>query len=133
MARHIELGLEPIGYLAGPADRASGDDGHVRRPVLGELDEIEAILHGAVVDEVAICLPRGPRGLVDPIARLCEEEGKIVRIPMVEPGLTLPGGRARGVRRGPVLSLVYGPDRTLGLIAKRADRHPARAASGWWS
>ena len=61
MARHIELGLEPIGYLAGPADRSSGDDQGVRRPVLGELNEIETILHGAVVDEVAICLA-GPIG-----------------------------------------------------------------------
>jgi exopolysaccharide biosynthesis polyprenyl glycosylphosphotransferase len=120
MARHIELGLEPIGYLAGPADQASGDDGHVRRPVLGELNEIEAILHGAVVDEVAICLAAADHAMVEPIARLCEDEGRVVRIPMVEPGLMLPGGRLEEIEGVSVLSLVYGPDRTLGMIAKRA-------------
>ena len=120
MARHIELGLEPIGYLAGPADRASGDDQGVRRPVLGELNEIETILHGAVVDEVAICLAVPDRAMVEPIARLCEDEGRVVRIPMVGPGLMLPGGRLEEIEGMAVLSLVYGPDRTLSMLAKRA-------------
>ena len=120
MARHIELGLEPIGYLAGPADRSSGDDQGVRRPVLGELNEIETILHGAVVDEVAICLAGPDRAMVEPIARLCEDEGRVVRIPMVGPGLMLPGGRLEEIEGMAVLSLVYGPDRTLSMLTKRA-------------
>ena len=120
MARHIELGLEPIGYLAGPADRSSGDDQGVRRPVLGELNEIETILHGAVVDEVAICLAVPDRAMVEPIARLCEDEGRVVRIPMVGPGLMLPGGRLEEIEGMAVLSLVYGPDRTLSMLTKRA-------------
>ncbi len=120
LGRHAELGLDPIGHLAGPEDRANGDDGRVRRPVLGDLHEIEAILHSTVVDEVAICLPVGERAMVEPIARLCEDEGRVVRIPIVGPGLMLPGGRMEEVEGVEVLSLVYGPDRTLGMLAKRA-------------
>ncbi len=58
--------------------------------------------------------------MVEPIARLCEDEGRVVRIPMTGPGLMLPGGRIEEIEGMAVLSLVYGPDRTLGMIAKRA-------------
>ncbi len=120
IARHMELGLEPVGYLAGPADRTSGDDQRVQRPVLGDLHDIESILHGTVVDEVAICLSGADRAMVEPITRLCENEGRVVRIPMVGPGLMLPGGSVEEIEGMAVLSLVYGPDRTLGMLAKRA-------------
>ena len=58
--------------------------------------------------------------LVGPITRLCADEGRIVRIPTNETGLTLSGARVEqfdGIR---VMSLVYGPDRALALMAKRA-------------
>ena len=71
------------------------------------------------MDEVAICLSVEDIRLVEPIARLCEEEGRIVRIPLVDVAMTLPGGRVEDLDGVPVLSLVYGPDRTLGLIVKR--------------
>ncbi|TAM69732.1 MAG: sugar transferase, partial [Chloroflexota bacterium] len=70
---------------------------------------------------VAICLPATWLGLVEPIARLCQEEGKIVRIPADEvAGLTLPGGRLEDFDGMAVLSLVYGPDRIIGLVLKRS-------------
>ena len=55
-----------------------------RRPVLGTVDEIQDVLHGTVVDEVAICLGLEDWSLVEPITRLCEDEGRIVRIPLTE-------------------------------------------------
>jgi len=115
--RHRELGLRVIGHLA----VSSGGPATVgRRPVLGMIDGIEDVLHGQVVDEVAICLPAADIALIEPITRLCEDEGKIVRIPMGELGLTLPGGRLEEFDGIPILSLVYGPDRALALILKRA-------------
>jgi len=90
-----------------------------RRSTLGTVDDIEMILHGRVVDEVAICLAPEHVAFVEPITRLCEEEGKIVRIPVGELGLTLPGGRTEEFDGIPVLSLVYGPDRVLALAGKR--------------
>jgi lipopolysaccharide/colanic/teichoic acid biosynthesis glycosyltransferase len=69
---------------------------------------------------VYVCLPLASFGLIEPVTRLCEEEGKVVRIPMAEPGLVLPGGIVEDFDGIQVLSLVYGPDRTLGLLGKRA-------------
>jgi exopolysaccharide biosynthesis polyprenyl glycosylphosphotransferase len=114
--RHRELGLRVIGHLAvtpgGPVTVGP-------RPVLGSVDDIEEILHGRVVDEIAICLPTEHVALIEPIARLCEEEGKIVRIPGDEIGVTLSGARLEEFDGIPVMSLVYGPDRAVALLVKR--------------
>ena len=117
--RHVELGLRPIGHIVGPHDRASGTDRDVQRPILGALDEIEQILHGTVVDEVAICLAIEDRALVEPITRLCEDEGRVVRIPIGESTLIIAGGRVEDFDGISVLSLVYGPDRIIGIAMKR--------------
>ena len=114
---HRELGLRVIGHLTGSAGPLPTDT--VRRPILGPAEAVARILHEQVVDEVAICLPVEDIRLVEPIARLCEEEGRIVRIPLDDVALSLPGGRVEDLDGQPVLSLVYGPDRTLGLIVKR--------------
>ena len=121
--RHRELGLRVIGHLsadrlehpvASLAAESLGD-----RPVLGTLDSIEDVLHGTVVDEVAICLPAESIAFVEPITRICEEEGKIVRIPLVDYSVSLPGGRVEDFDGLKILSLVYGPDRVVGLLLKR--------------
>ena len=117
--RHRELGLQPIGHLASAHDRANRGDRHVHRPILGDISDIEDILHRSVVDEVAICLTVDDLEVVEPIARLCENEGRVVRIPMAQPGPVLPGGTLEEFDGIQVLSLVYGPDRTIGMIAKR--------------
>jgi exopolysaccharide biosynthesis polyprenyl glycosylphosphotransferase len=115
--RHREMGLHVIGHLAvspgGPLLVG-------RRPVLGTIDDIEDVIHGRVVDEIAICLPASELALVEPTARLGEEEGKIVRIPVGETRLSLQGARVEDFDGQPVLSLVYGPDRAVALIIKRA-------------
>jgi exopolysaccharide biosynthesis polyprenyl glycosylphosphotransferase len=120
--RRRELGLIVIGHVAVAGDQFDDDAAEPTvgaRPVLGTLDDIEEILHGRVVDEVAICLTADHAALVEPIARLCEEEGRIVRIPLGELGVTLQGGRVEEFDGGLVLSLVYGPDRALALAGKR--------------
>jgi exopolysaccharide biosynthesis polyprenyl glycosylphosphotransferase len=113
--RHRELGIRVIGHLRWPNERQYDP----RRPILGTVDDIETILHDRVIDEVAICLPASAGRLVETITRLCEEEGKIVRIPLTEVGVMVPGGRIESYDGISVQSLVYGPDRILGLIAKR--------------
>jgi exopolysaccharide biosynthesis polyprenyl glycosylphosphotransferase len=119
--RHRELGLRVIGHLSLAAEPPGAARAAMvgPRPLLGSLDDIEEILHSRVVDEVAICLAPEQLAIVEPITRLCEEEGKIVRIPIGETGLTLPGGRVEEFDGGLVLSLAYGPDRALALAAKR--------------
>ncbi len=117
--RHPDLAMNIIGHLAAPDDPAN-EQARLVRPVLGSIDQVEAILHEQVVDEVFVCLPISDLRLVEPVTRLCEEEGKVVRIPIAEPGLVLPGGLVEDFDGIQVLSLVYGPDRTLGLLGKRA-------------
>ena len=113
--RHRELGIRVIGHLAVHGSlRVAG-----KRPVLGSMDDIETVLHDRIVDEVAVCLPADDLHWVEPVARLCEEVGKIVRIPLDDVPVSLPGGRVEDFDGGKVLSLVYGPDRAVGLVAKR--------------
>jgi len=119
VAGHVELGLRPIGYLAGPHDPAPGEGSGLRRPILGGVDDIQRVLHGTVVDEVAICLTVDDWPLVEPITRLCEDEGRVVRIPVTPATLIIPGGRLEDFHGISILSLVYGPDRIIAIAVKR--------------
>lgn len=109
-----ELGLSVIGHL-----RDADEDPAVTRPVLGTIEDLERILHSSVVDEVAVCLPLAQSAHIDEITRLCEEEGKIVRIPMNVLEHTLSVGKIEVVEGLPIYSIVSGPDRFVGLLAKR--------------
>ena len=112
---HRELGLRVIGFL----DASDEFDPPGQWDRLGTLDDLEKVLHERVVDEVAICLPFSQWSLIDAIAHLCEEEGKIVRIPMDVLERAISAGRVEDLDGTPVFSLVSGPDRTLALAAKR--------------
>src|SRR5207245_324885 len=111
---HLELGLRVEGFL---------DDEEFELPrrwrYLGPMDRLERVLHDQVVDEVAICLPFSQWNLIDAIAHLCEEEGKIVRIPMDMLDRAIASGRVEDLDGTPVFSLVSGPDRALALVLKR--------------
>ena len=132
--RHPELGLRIIGFLAVPggagagaaASRDTGSNaahGSVAEwtgpDVIGYVDDIVDILHGQIVDEVAICLPRAAWAFADPITSLCAEEGRIVRIPIDGGSPVLYTGRVEDFDGMQVLSLVHGPDRAAALFLKR--------------
>jgi len=110
-----DLGLAIVGHLTGPRDTQRA----VRRPVLGTIDEIGDIFHGQVVDEVAICLSPQDWEYVEPVTRICEEEGKIVRVSMRALGGALSGGRYDELGSTPIITFLYGPDRILSLAFKR--------------
>lgn len=141
LERRHELGLQVVGHLewrAGdgprgtpdpPEDDGSDASASITRPMLGHVNDIEQVLHAHVVDEVVICLPPPAWGLIEAITRLCEEEGKIVRIPLADGAFDLPGARHEEFEGVPVLSLVYGPDRALALLAKRLIDIVASAAA----
>jgi exopolysaccharide biosynthesis polyprenyl glycosylphosphotransferase len=112
---HRELGLRVLGFLDPDPEMATTG----RWPVLGTLDDLERVLHSTIVDEVAICLPLSMWDRIDAIAGLCEEEGKIVRIPMDIMDRAISVGRVEDLDGTPVFSLVSGPDRVLALAAKR--------------
>ncbi len=114
---HPELGLVVIGHLQG-----SPEDNGVRldRPLLGPIDSLEEVLHTRIVDEVAICLPFAMEELIEQAAQLCEQEGKVVRIPLAPVERVLRLGRMESFDGIGVYSLANGPDRALSLLVKRA-------------
>ena len=113
---HPELGLVVIGHL-----QAGEDDNGVRlnRPRLGTVDDLEAILHSRIVDEVAICLPFSMEGLIEQASHLCAQEGKVVRIPVTPVERVLSLGQLETIDDISIYSLSNGPDRAIGLLAKR--------------
>jgi exopolysaccharide biosynthesis polyprenyl glycosylphosphotransferase len=111
---HAELGLRVIGFLDDVTPPGTGG-----WPFLGPLDSLQATLHERIVDEVVICLPFSMWSLIDEITHLCEEEGKIVRIPMDVLEHAISAGRIEELDGTPVFSLVSGPDRELALATKR--------------
>jgi exopolysaccharide biosynthesis polyprenyl glycosylphosphotransferase len=115
VAAHRDLGLAVVGHLAGARDTKRG----LRRPVLGSLDDIEDVLHSMVVDEVAVCLSPQDWEYAEAITRICEDEGKIVRISMRALGGALSGGQYEELGNTPIVTFLYGPDRMIGLLLKR--------------
>jgi exopolysaccharide biosynthesis polyprenyl glycosylphosphotransferase len=111
---HKELGLRIRGFL---------DEEIWELPngweYLGPLDRIEHFLHDEVVDEVAISLPFSQWDRVNAIAHLCEEEGKIVRVPVDVLDRAFAYGRVEELDGTPVYSMITGPDRIAALIVKR--------------
>ena len=113
--RHPELGLHVTGFLRAGDDEPIGIDG----PILGSIDDIPAMLHEDVIDEVAICLPASEWKLIEPMTVLCRDEGKAVRIPLHDIGLAWPTGRVEEFDGVPILSHAQVPDQALSLVAKR--------------
>jgi exopolysaccharide biosynthesis polyprenyl glycosylphosphotransferase len=113
---HAELGLVVIGHL-----KADPSDGGVvlDRPLLGMLDDLEAVLHSRIVDEVAICLPFSMEDLIEEAVYICEQEGKVVRMPVAPVERALTTGRLESIDGVGVYSLANGPDRAVGLFLKR--------------
>ena len=112
---HRELGLRVVGFL----DDSPSYDLPPGWNYFGKLEQLEDLLHSRTVDEVAICLPFSQWSLIDAITHLCEEEGKIVRIPMDVLDRAITVGRVEDLDGTPVFSLVSGPDRVAALAAKR--------------
>jgi exopolysaccharide biosynthesis polyprenyl glycosylphosphotransferase len=113
---HAELGLVVIGHL-----KADPSDGGVvlDRPLLGMLDDLEAVLHSRIVDEVAVCLPFSMEDLIEEAVYICEQEGKVVRMPVAPVERALTTGRLESIDGVGVYSLSNGPDRAVGLFLKR--------------
>jgi exopolysaccharide biosynthesis polyprenyl glycosylphosphotransferase len=113
---HRELGLRIIGFL----DDEPPTDLPAKWRYLGAIDQIEELLHSQVIDEVALCLPFIEWDRMNALAHLCEEEGKIVRVPVEMLDRAFATGRFEDLDGTPVYSLVSGPDRAVALVVKRA-------------
>lgn len=109
---HPELGLQVVGFV--------GDDRWAAaQPILGPLSRFPEIVHSNVVDEVAICLRDPDFARIEQVVRLCEEEGRIVRMPVPIPRLALATSHVEDLDGTPVLSFVINPRTALALVLKR--------------
>jgi lipopolysaccharide/colanic/teichoic acid biosynthesis glycosyltransferase len=91
----------------------------VSRPILGSLDDIEAIFHDRVVDEVAVCLPPTAARWLEPVTRLAADEGKTVRIPLDPVEAVLTRAYQEEFEGFLVRSLVHDEQHEVALVAKR--------------
>ena len=73
----------------------------------------------SVADEVAVCLEPSDRSRLEAIVSLCVAQGKTVRLPLEIPTVALTSGHVEELDGTPVVSLISGPDRELGLAVKR--------------
>ena len=112
---HSELGLVVVGFLDDDQDFELPGSWRYR----GRFSDLEDVLKSTVIDEVAVCLPFSRWELVDPVVGIAEDLGKIVRVPMDVLDRSFTSGRVEELDGTPVFSLVSGPDRLLGLAAKR--------------
>lgn len=111
---HSVLGLVVIGMLGDEPDEST-----TRWPYLGQIEAFDRVMRTNVVDEVAICLPASETPMVEAIARICQEEGKLVRIPLDVPKVETGRRFVEDLDGTAVLSFVRGPDQLLGLATKR--------------
>ena len=71
-------GIEIVGFL--DPDPTMVGKTILGAPILGTLDEISTVLKDQVVDEVVLAIPRSLIGVVEKVARACEEEGVRIRL-----------------------------------------------------
>lgn len=112
---HRALGIRVIGHLAAPGE----DVASVTRPILGDVDEIAHVLHRRPIDEIGICLPASSTALAEAATRLGTEEGKVVRVPSVPVETSMTDRWTEEFDGLLVHSVMSGPPRAVGLIAKR--------------
>ena len=102
-------------------------------------------IHGHVVDEVAICLVTEDWARIKSVTALCESEGKIVRMPVPIPRLSIATSHVEDLDGTPVLTLLTGPRRpsrsgvsehstSSGARSVSPSFHPCCSVSRWrWS
>jgi len=109
---HPDLGVRVVGYLGEPEVLLGARH-------LGGVDDLARVLTAYVVDEVSICLPFGEWATIELVSEVCEEQGKLVRIPIESPERVIDRGRLEHLEGFPVLTLATGPEQTAALALKR--------------
>jgi exopolysaccharide biosynthesis polyprenyl glycosylphosphotransferase len=111
LQRHAALGYRVIGYLGTPST--------VVPVVMAPLDDVESIIHESVVDEVVAALGPDELAYLEPVAALCNQEGKRLRVVLQQGLAPLSGGRLETLGSHEILTISNGPDRLIGMAVKR--------------
>ena len=76
--KNIDWGLDIVGLIADEEEIAASEKNGLR--ILGNLNDIESVLHSQIVDEVIICVPIDKFGQIREVIECCEREGVQIRI-----------------------------------------------------
>jgi exopolysaccharide biosynthesis polyprenyl glycosylphosphotransferase len=111
---HSVLGIRVIGFLGDspPSEEAEA-------PYLGRMAELPRVLHEMVVDEVGVCVRQADWDLVEDLAQLAHEEGKLIRVPLHVPELRSSERFLEELDGTAVLSYSNGPDELTSMALKR--------------
>lgn len=110
---HPELGINVIGYLtANPSDWDPS-------PILGTAADLPEVLAHNVVDEVIVALPMAEWVVIDHVAKIAQEQGKTVRIPLLSGDYAVSHGQIENLSGTPVLTVESDRSHTVGLALKR--------------
>jgi exopolysaccharide biosynthesis polyprenyl glycosylphosphotransferase len=115
LSDHSVLGVQVVGYLG---DRAP--EGVPEAQYWGVFADLPRILQDRVIDEVALCVGEDEWSLVEPLALIAHEEGKLVRVPLHVPRLLASDRELEDLDGVAVLSYSSGPDELVGHALKRA-------------
>jgi exopolysaccharide biosynthesis polyprenyl glycosylphosphotransferase len=115
--KNIEWGLDIVGIVKADAD------GFVNGPTgikaLGTNEDIEAILHDNIVDEVIVCIPIEQFGPIRKVIECCEREGVQIRIYSDFFGKIVRKVRVDQIYGMNIISLMATQDDELKLYVKR--------------
>ena len=115
VSEHTLLGVKVVGYLG---DRPPV--GVAAQQYWGALTDLPQVLCERVVDEVAVCVDEAELPLVEPLAQLAHQEGKLIRVPLNVPRLVTSDRVLEDLDGLAVLSYSSGPDELVGAALKRA-------------
>jgi len=77
---HSALGMQVVGHLIVPSEGGSAAT-KLTRPIIGSVDQMNAVFRARIIDEVAVCLPSEAAHYLEPIVAVAAEDGKTVRVP----------------------------------------------------
>ncbi len=111
LRRHPALGYRIVGHLGRPTTACP--------TVLGSLDDVEAVIHGRVIDELVAAFEANEARYLEPLVALAQQEGKRLRL-VLTPGVSAAGGpRVEVLGQDEIVTISNGPDRMLSLAVKR--------------
>jgi exopolysaccharide biosynthesis polyprenyl glycosylphosphotransferase len=109
---HTTLGAKFVGYLDDEPRLAE-------LPHLGSPDRLPSVLADTVVDEVVFCLAADSWYWLDPLTRVCREQGKTAHVAIDIAGHAISHGTLQDFDGVPLLTLANDPSHQLALAAKR--------------
>jgi exopolysaccharide biosynthesis polyprenyl glycosylphosphotransferase len=114
---HSVLGVQVVGFLGDEPPSAIGSG--LAAEYWGSMSRLPAVLTEQVIDEVAVCVPHAEWHLVEDLAQLAHDQGKIVRIPLGVPQMRTSERFLEDLEGTAVLSYANGPDEMTSHALKR--------------